>query len=494
MRIRNLETITDHGNTGGRKDVCEILESALQAADPYYNTLRLVDIKDGKLYIGCEDFEPLNAPRSGPDVYDLKDIDRIFVFGAAKGVQRAALALEEKLGEHLTGGQVIAKHGDEPVLNKIKVSFGGHPVPDEDCVQACEEMVETIKSLGLTERDLVFTIVGNGVSSLLTLPAEGVSLEAVKQLVNLMQIEKGVNTTELNIVRNQIDRLKGGRLTRLLAPAKMVHIVTVDCNYGNTGLVGYKGLVYANIWLHTLPDISTPKLAGDILKKWNAWDEVDAGIRNYIETAPPEWNVMKPPEFLKLDCRIFGVMPDKIGFMTAAMEKARELGYEPHLMNKCHYMPADVMGRFFGNMAKLVDEEGEPFRAPCAMFYTGEMLVTVGKGGGVGGRNQEFALSAASVIGGNPRIIIGAADTDGTDGPGGSFCEEATAMGVAALSGGVVDGFTMKEAPKKGVNVMKALETHSTSEALWKLGSGLWATQNISLQDVVVVLVQAREE
>lgn len=491
MRIRNAEHLTSHGNVEGRKVMCQILERGLQVADPYYNTLRLIEVRDDKLYIGCEDFEPIQSPRSGIDIYDLKkDIDRIFVFGAAKGIQRIALALEEKLGQYLTGGRVIAKHGDELLLKKIQVSYGGHPVPDEGCVAGCKKLVEDIGALHLTERDLVFTIVGNGVSSLLTLPPENISLEDVKDLTRVMQIEKGVSTTELNVVRNQVDQLKGGRITRLLRPAKMVHILSVDCNYGNTGIVGYPGLTRANIWLHTLPDVSSQEKAAQILTKWDAWNEVAPSIKDYLAHAGPDLDVLKAAEFEAMDCRIFGIMPDKLGFIPSAMEKARELGYEPHLICKSHFLKADNVGRLFGNMANLCSTENEPFSGPCALFFTGEMLVSVGKNGGVGGRNQECALTAATVIAGNPRVIVGAADTDGTDGPGGFFHEDASRMGIHALSGGIVDGYTMQEAAEKGIDVKQALETHSTSAALWQLDSGLWATQNISLQDIVVALIQ----
>lgn len=190
-----------------------------------------------------------------------------------------------------------------------------------------------------------------------------------------------------------------------------------------------------------------------------------------------------------MNCRIFGVMPDSKGFIPSAMQKAEELGYHAHLVNKSHYLDAGMLGRFWGNMAKLVEAEEKPFSTPCALFFTGEMLVTVGKEMGVGGRNQEFALTAATVIAGSSRITIGAADTDGTDGPGGHFSDEADALGIQALAGGVVDGFTLKEAADKGVDVAQALQSHSTSNALWQLDSGIWATQNISLQDIVVAVV-----
>lgn len=56
---------------------------------------------------------------------------------------------------------------------------------------------------------------------------------------------------------------------------------------------------------------------------------------------------------------------------------------------------------------------------PVVLMSSGENVVTVGKESGVGGRNQEYCLSAALKIDGSEKVVIGAVDTDGTDGPGG---------------------------------------------------------------------------
>jgi glycerate-2-kinase len=53
------------------------------------------------------------------------------------------------------------------------------------------------------------------------------------------------------------------------------------------------------------------------------------------------------------------------------------------------------------------------------------LLVTVGQENGVGGRNQEYALSAALRIAGSKNVVMGRVDTDGTDGPGGCFAADA---------------------------------------------------------------------
>ncbi len=66
-------------------------------------------------------------------------------------------------------------------------------------------------------------------------------------------------------------------------------------------------------------------------------------------------------------------------------------------------------------IARNIEMRGEPFRAPVALITTGELLVTVGKSTGVGGRSQEFCLSAAAKIEGSERNVMGSVDTDGTD-------------------------------------------------------------------------------
>jgi glycerate-2-kinase len=490
MRIQNLDTLTSHGNTEGRKLVCNILEAALQAADPYNATKNMLKLEGGRLIIDCPDFEPIGTPNPGPHIFDLdKDFDRVFVFVAGKGMLRVAKALEDVLGDYLTGGLCIVKYGDIDDTSKFEVYHAGHPIPDENCVAACRRMVEMASELRLTERDLVFTGIGNGVGSLLTLPPDGISLSVVSDMIHLMQIEKGVPTAELSIVRNHLDQIKGGRMTRLFKPAKMVHLLAIDCNYGNTGIVGYPGLMRANVWLHTMPECGSREIAIAILKKWDAWDEVDESIRNYLSSPNSGPDVMRQEEFEQLGCLIYGIMPDSKGPLPTAMKHAEDLGYPAHLMCRGHELEASATGRFFGLMGKCIVSEGQPFPAPCAIFYTGEMLVTVGNGTGVGGRNQECAVSAARVIQNENHLVVASVDTDGTDGPGGDFDEDASAQGVTVLSGGIVDGYTMGEAQEKGVDMITPLQTHGTSQPLWKLNCGLQVSQNISLQDLLVMLV-----
>ena len=496
MRIKNKARLVSHGNRKGRAQVLEILEAGMEAADPYYNTCAMLRLEKNRfLHVGKKNFVPDGSPKKEEDCYELgKDIDRIFVFGVGKGIHRIAEAIEDCLGKYLTGGIVILKHGDEHRLRRIRVVFGSHPVPDQSCVDSSRQLTEMIRSSRLTGRDLVFTIMGNGSSSLMTLPWEGLSVEEVKEVTRILQIEKGLATPALNMVRNQLDQLKGGRITRILQPANLIHLIPIDLNEPNAlGGMGYEGLMKCNFWLHTLPDCSSPEKALEIIERYQVGERLPRAVMDFLQKMQGKNYVLTEKEFAEYKCRIFGIMPAGSSFLPKAMEKAEELGYHPYLLTKRTFVEAKAAGQLAARIAVNAEREGQPFASPCALFMTGELTVAVNGENGIGGRNQEFALSGAEIIAGTSRIVIAAADTDGTDGPGGCFDKEAWELGCRNLAGGIIDGYTAGEAKAQGICLKKALASHDTSGPLWRMDSGIWATQNISIQDLIVILIMGEK-
>ena len=147
MGVLNMQQLLSHGNGKGRQDALAILQAALAAADPYNNASYLFRRQGNMLYIGSPDFEALNDPNAGVESIDLDKTGRIYVVGAGKGVQRVAKAIEDVLGDRLTGGHVIGKHGDEIILKKIGVTLGGHPTPDECCAEGCRKILALAKDI-----------------------------------------------------------------------------------------------------------------------------------------------------------------------------------------------------------------------------------------------------------------------------------------------------------------------------------------------------------
>ncbi len=486
LRIQNMEALASHGNIKGRKAILEILEAGLEASDPYQNTAKLIRFDNGKLIVGRKEYEPVGSPKTGVEVFDLSKIKNIWVFGAGKGIQRVAKALEDVLGDRLTGGQVVDKKGHPIICQKIGVTLGAHPAPDADCVRGCEKIYELLKKVG--EDDLVFTCVANGVSSLLTMPVPGLNIDDVSRITYVMQIQRGVGTGDLNTIRNHLDVLKGGRISRLIQPTKTVHILAIDP--GN-----YDQLMTRNSWLHTLPYSTTFQMAMNVIKKFDALDDIPPAVRRFLETADPKHETVKRDEFEKWSSRIFGVMPGfrQTAKFPAAVKRAEELGFKPVILcDSVGGVEASQAGIYMAAICSAIERSGRPFEPPCALFTSGEMIVTVGKETGIGGRNQEYALSAALRIAGSKNIVIGSVDTDGTDGPGIQFSKQALEDMPSCLAGGIVDGETAAEAEKAGVNIVEELKGHNTSPPLWKLKSGVAATPNISLVDFTVALIMGR--
>ncbi|MCI5529873.1 MAG: DUF4147 domain-containing protein [Blautia sp.] len=485
MRIRNKEMLTNHGNIEGRRIVTELLDAGLDALDPYLRVREFVKLENNRIILDDRGYEMKGDPHAGPAIYDLKDYDRVFVIGAAKGIQRAALAMEEVLGDVLTAGHVIGKHGEEILCKKIGVTLAGHPVPDKCCVEGCKKIEALAKDI--TERDLVFIITGSGCGSLMTYPSEGISIEDISAFTHMMQIEKGVPTSDLNQIRTHIDRFKGGRLARLFAPAAQVHMTTADPSKMNTPVMRmtYFEMLGINTFFPQVATASTYKDCIAIIRKWDAWDRTPESIREHLLAGGPHNENMGIEEYETLHARFFGLIFKDSTVYPAVRKKAQELGYRCIMLSE--YMQAEAREAGFVNssMALCSQRMGEPFEVPVVLMTSGENVVTVGKEPGVGGRNQEYCTAAAINIQGNKKIVFGAVDTDGTDGPGGFIYPGAP----ECLAGAVVDGDTFEEATKAGIDMWEMLKTHGTSEGLWRLGCGVDAVSSVSALDLGIILI-----
>ena len=484
MRIKNKQMLTDHGNREGRRIVAELLDAGLDSIDPYYRVKELIHLEDGRIVLHTDGFEMRDDPHAGPLSFDLKDFDRVYVIGAAKGVQRAAIAFEEVLGDVLTGGHVIAKHGDGIQCKKIGVTLAGHPVPDSYCVEGCKK-IEALAA-DLTKRDLVFTISGSGCSSLMTYPAGNITVEEVSRFTHMMQIEKGVPTSDLNVVRTHIDRFKGGRLSRVFKNATMVHLTTADPSKRTEPVLrnNYWDMLRENFF----PPISYPCSYADAIaaiKKWDAWDETPASIQEWLLAGNEETENVRQEEYESFGARFFGLIFKDATIYPAVRNRAKELGYDCLMLTEYMEAEAREAGRVNAAIAMSAQRLGEPFKTPVVLMTSGENVVTVGNEKGIGGRNQEYCLAAALRIAGNGGIVFGAVDTDGTDGPGGLDIPGAP----SCLAGAIVDGETVAEARRAGIDLWDALKTHGTSKPLWELGCGVEAEHCVSALDLGIILL-----
>jgi hydroxypyruvate reductase len=100
-----------------------------------------------------------------------------------------------------------------------------HPVPDDRGLAASAAVSAMVAQL--CADDHLLLLISGGGSALLPAPADGVSLDDKKAL-NEALLASGLDIHDMNAVRRLFSALKGGRLARLAAPARITQFLLSD--------------------------------------------------------------------------------------------------------------------------------------------------------------------------------------------------------------------------------------------------------------------------
>jgi glycerate 2-kinase len=448
-RIRNQKELIGAGMTAHlRKMALDIIEHSLLAADPYAAVKRMVCLEGDELLIGKQRF-------------DLAGFERIIVLGAGKASFPIAQALEDILGDRISDGVLILKHGDEASLNHIRVMYGNHPVPDEGGFRGAKAMLALAQSC--TEKDLVIAGITGGSSALMPYPVPGVTL-ADKQRVNHLLLHSGADITQINAVRKHLSQIKGGWLAKHILPATLINLTVSDV----------VGDMLDYITDPTVPDTSTFGDARKVLDDFDLWDKFPASASAYLRNGGCE---QETPKLFDGAPLYTYVVVDGAAASRGALARADELGFAPMILTTFLKGEAREAGMLFAAIALEIASHGRPLKPPCAIIAAGENTVTINGKYGKGGPNQEFVVSACSDIAGLDNVVIVAIDTDGTDGP-------------TDLMGGIVDGSTYKQAQDQGIDIALALKHHDVSPLLDSLGAGIFTgPTGTNVNDLKLVLV-----
>lgn len=420
-----------------RRQALSIFRAALAAADP-------AKAVAGRL-------ERLDATR----------YRNIYVIGAGKAGASMAQAAERILGRRITAGLVNVKYGHVAKLRRIELNECGHPVPDERGVAGAERIAGIAS--GAQKDDLVVCLISGGGSALLPLPAAPITLEE-KQSVTRLLLACGADIHEINTVRKHISRIKGGQLARLAAPAAVEALLLSDVIGDNLDVIGSGP---------TAPDASTFADAARILEKYDIFGRVPASVRERIE----EGQRGKIPETPKPQDAVFRRVRNSIVgsnrlALDSAARRARELGFRTLVLASEIQGETREIARMHAAIAREVVCSSQPVKPPACLITGGETTVTI-KGGGLGGRNQEFVLAAAIDIAGLPNVVVFSAGTDGTDGP-------------TDAAGAVADGDTLRRNPE-AQRFLNANDSYHYFESLGDLV--ITGPTNTNVMDVRIVLI-----
>jgi hydroxypyruvate reductase len=313
-------------------------------------------------------------------------------------------------------------------------------VPDEAGVEAARIALRLAGEA--CAEDLVLVLLSGGASANWIAPAEGVTL-AEKQAVTRALLRCGANIGEINTVRRHVSQLKGGRLAARARPAQVVTLAISDVPRDEPAAIGSGP---------TVPDPTTLAEARAIVDRYRL--DLPASVVRAL--ADPANETPKPgdPAFANA---AFHLVARPADALRAAEAAARAAGYDCVMLGDRLEGEAREVAR--EQVARAQDLKNSGRRA--IILSGGELTVTLKGTSGRGGPNQEFALAAALALEGTSGITVLAADTDGTDGGGGSADDPA---------GAVADGSTVGRARALGLDPAQFLAENDSTGFFEQVG------------------------
>jgi len=320
---------------------------------------------------------------------------RTLVIGAGKAAAAMAAAVEAHWDGPLSG-MVVTRYGHGQPTAKIRVVEAAHPVPDAKSQQAAEEILRLVQNL--TVDDLVLCLISGGGSSLLALPAEGLTL-ADKQMISRALLKSGANIGEMNCVRKHLSAIKGGRLALACAPARVVTLGISDIPGDDASIIASGP---------TVADPTTREQALAVLGKFGI--EVPPPVLTHLNSPQSETPKPADPRVSRCETHVIATAQHAL---QAAAAYAHQHGVAPLILGDSLEGESRDVAYVHAAMARQIFHHGEPAPRPCVILSGGETTVTV-RGQGRGGRATEFLLALAVTLG-VPAWAL-ACDTDGIDG------------------------------------------------------------------------------
>lgn len=385
---------------------------------------------------------------------------KVCVISIGKAAETMALGASDMLGDRIVEGVVIAPEKEAKLPPQLQVFKGGHPIPQPEGQEGANAIIKLLS--GDNSDKQILCLISGGASALSMCPADGISLDDTMAVTRLL-LRSGATIEELNCVRKHIDRLKGGRLARLAAPAAVTTLILSD-------VIGDPLDTIASG--PTVADPSTFDRAIQILRDRKLWEEIPASVRDHLLAKEDESAKPGDPFFANVTNTVIG---NNERAAQAVKVEAEMMGYSTEIVTTSLAGEARLRGTEIAHRA-LELKKANPGKK-IALVYAGEPTVTV-KGSGRGGRNQELVLAAAIAIQGTEGISVTSIGTDGIDGPtdaAGAFC----------------DGHTISRAVEKNLDYEQELENNNAYHFFDKIESLVkTGPTGTNVMDLVVVTLE----
>jgi hydroxypyruvate reductase len=225
----------------------------------------------------------------------------------------------------------------------------------------------------------------------------------------------------------------------------------------------------------TVGDDSTFASACDALRRAGILDAMPGSVRAHLDAgvAGRQPESIKPGDPRLRDAH-YVLAGSRRDAMSAVADRAKGLGYHTVTIDSPTLGEARYAAGEFVEHARVL---GQQHQRPLCVIASGETTVRVA-GHGKGGRNQEFALAAATDLAGLGTAALASVGTDGIDGP-------------TNAAGAIADSATLARARDRHLNAQTALQENDAYPFFLALGDlVITGPTETNVGDVQILLVE----
>src|SRR5580658_3507536 len=396
--------------------------------------------------------------RIGDDLHDLDSYSRVFVVSIGKAAHTMAAALEAQAGSGSFEDGIVASSVEHTTqIRGFRYFCGGHPTPTAESIRAAEAILKSLAALDAAS--LVIFMISGGGSSIVEKPVDDeIPLPDLISTYKAL-VHSGAPIAEINAIRKHLSAIKGGRLALAASPAQQVSILVSDVP-DNTPDALASG--------PTMPDSTSVEDCYAIAAKHRLIEQFPASVRELFQRhALEETPKSDDPAFHR--SRWWTVLSNST-LLEACKKEAERHGFTVQVDNSCDDWDYARAADYLLERLRELHNTGER----VCLISGGEVTVKV-TNGGVGGRNQQFALACAQEIAGE-NITVLSAGTDGID-------------GNSPAAGGIVDGTTLERAKSRGLEPVASFRSFNAYPFFDALGDTIMTgpTGN-NLRDMRILL------
>jgi glycerate 2-kinase len=388
-------------------------------------------------YVHCE----RGVLRVREDLYDLHAYSRVLVVSIGKAGNTMVEALAQQVGESSLEGIVASSVEPSTQVRGFRYFRGGHPTPNAESILAANAIRKALDSQ--TAASLVVFMLSGGGSAIVEKPIDNeISLDELIATYRAL-VHSGAPIAEINAIRKHLSATKGGRLAQAAFPAQQISLLVSDVPDATPDALASGP---------TMPDSTTAEDCYRIAEEYGLVPQLPHSTRELFERRALD-ETPKSDDQAFHRSRWWTILSNQSAVESASVA-AERAGFAVHVDNSCDDWDYEAAAE---HLLKRLRELRKQSARVC-LISGGEVTVKV-TNGGIGGRNQQFALVCAARIAGENTAVL-SAGTDGID-------------GNSPTAGAVADGTTMERAQLKGLNIRAALEKFDAYPLFSALGDSI---------------------